>query len=68
MVEIKGRVKSSSTSATAAADKIVQKVQQPFVPTRPLDAVKDPPLSLSKGESIHKGDYKTGKKRFSGGL
>ena len=68
MVEIKGRVKSSSTSATAAADKIVQKVQQPFVPTRPLDAVKDPPLSLSKGESIHKGDHKTGKKRFSGGL
>jgi len=68
MVEIKGRVKSSSTSATAAADKIVQKVQQPFVPTRPLDTVKDPPLSLSKGESIHKGDYKTGKKRFSGGL
>lgn len=68
MVEIKGRVKSSSTSATAAADKIVQKVQQPFVPTRPLDAVKDPPLSLSKGESMHKGDYKTGKKRFSGGL
>ena len=68
MVEIKGRVKSSSTSATAAADKIVHKVQQPFVPTRPLDAVKDPPLSLSKGESIHKGDHKTGKKRFSGGL
>lgn len=68
MVEIKGRVKSSSTTATAAADKRVQKVQQPFVPTGPLDAVKDPPLSLSKGESIHKGDYKTGKKRFSGGL
>ena len=68
MVEIKGRVKSSSTSATAAADKIVQKVQQPFVSTRPLDAVKDPPLSLSKGESMHKGDHKTGKKRFSSGL
>jgi hypothetical protein len=68
MVEIKGRVKSSSTTAAAAADKRVQKVQQSFVPTGPLDAVKDPPLSLSKGESIHKGDYKTGKKRFSGGL
>lgn len=79
MVEIKGRVKSSSSilaSAAATTDKRVQKekIQQSFVPTGPIfngapsNATKDPLLSSSKGESMHKGDRKTGKKRISGGL